>query len=183
MMKPMIYAPFLLFPSNVAGFVVLPTYRPQLQRLLSQGVDNEPSLNEQTNDVDMNEQEEPAFDKVSAEPEIPKLVSLNEEEDAALRKVSKLIVEEFGDEWGDRWYDNPAAWTKIKTDYLVLEKYSDGELRRAYFNQSPSLMDVLLKTPVGPVVGSNLLAMVYNDYKAGLVDQSPLAGLLDQLGF
>ena len=81
-------------------------------------------------------------------------MDLNEEEENALRAAGK----DFDVIYGPRWFDNPEAWTKARSQWGVLSEYSDEELRTAYIRQGPKLLDVITDTPLGPFVLINLIA-------------------------
>ena len=55
---------------------------------------------------------------------------------------------------------DPTTFTALREEFPALASLSDDELLAAvksYINTPPTLPEVLLKTPVGPVIGINLL--------------------------
>ena len=91
-----------------------------------------------------------------------KLIKLDEEQDKILREFATKIVKEYdGEDSAMNWYDDSNSWKKLKTNNPELfDQYTMGELRRAYFNLSPSILDVLTKTPVGPAIAINVIWMI-----------------------
>lgn len=88
---------------------------------------------------------------------LPTPLDLNSEEDAALRAAAK----ELSVSYGESWCDDPKAWTQARIDYPILAPYEDdAQLRRTWILLTPSLLDVIVKTPVGPVFGVNILIWV-----------------------
>ena len=81
-------------------------------------------------------------------------IALTDEQDQALRAVAK----DFDVLYGPRWFDDGEAWEKARSQYGVLDGYSDEELRTAFIRQGPRLVDVLTETPLGPFILINLLA-------------------------
>lgn len=91
-----------------------------------------------------------------------RVLDLTDEEDKVLREISRSYMLDTA--FGDRWYNEPEAWKKAKKEYPILAQYKDTELRRATFLLSPSVLDVLLKTPVGPTILANVAAYIYYNY-------------------
>jgi len=89
----------------------------------------------------------------------PELITLDKEEKKALREVQSKFLEKEQKEKSE-WYNDPGEWAKIKTDYPLLAKYTDAELRRAYLNLNPTILDVFVKTPIGPMILVNLGFMI-----------------------
>ena len=81
-------------------------------------------------------------------------IELTDEQDQALRAVAK----DFDVLYGPRWFDDGDAWEKARSQYGVLGRYTDEELRTAFIRQGPRLVDVLTETPLGPFILINLLA-------------------------
>ena len=54
--------------------------------------------------------------------------------------------------------NDPAALDKARSDYPALAGLSNADLRTAYFRIPSSLMDILFKTPLGPVFILNIVA-------------------------
>jgi len=86
---------------------------------------------------------------------------LSPDEDKALREVLKGLQKD-GKTKDLRWFDRSDVWTEAKATYPVLSSYTDAQLRRAYFAQKSSLVDVILYTPVGPVFALNILAWYFH---------------------
>mmetsp|Transcript_18812 Transcript_18812/g.26523 ORF Transcript_18812/g.26523 Transcript_18812/m.26523 type:complete len:173 (-) Transcript_18812:224-742(-) len=83
------------------------------------------------------------------------VLELTDEEDNALRAAALAFSKPSA--YGDSWFDEAEAWEQTRKEFPVLGSYSDGELRSAYIRQSPKLLDVILYTPIGPVLAINLL--------------------------
>jgi hypothetical protein len=62
-------------------------------------------------------------------------------------------------EYGVDWFDQADAWTQAKTMFPVLAAYDNADLRQTYLTQSPSLWDLLVKTPIGPFLLINLVVL------------------------
>lgn len=94
----------------------------------------------------------------SSEPVTEKVVrtlELTATEDKALRAVSSELRKESA--YGESWFENPDAWSQARNDYPELASYSDEELRLSYVQQPAKLLDIILLTPLGPVVLINLI--------------------------
>jgi hypothetical protein len=84
-----------------------------------------------------------------------RLLELTEEEDAALRAVSRALSPKSV--VGDAWFESPEAWHQARKEHPPLAPYSDEELKLALLRQPPKVLDVFLYTPVGPFVLLNIV--------------------------
>lgn len=87
------------------------------------------------------------------------------DEDKAFREVLKGLQKDVDGKTTTndyRWYDQSDVWTEARASYPVLSSYTDAELKRAYFSQKTSLVDVILYTPIGPVFAVNILAWYFH---------------------
>lgn len=72
--------------------------------------------------------------------------------------------------FGSLWFDNPEACAQARNDFPDLSSYSDTELKDALVVDSTSaeegkprnIVDVFLKTPLGPVILINVIAWQTN---------------------
>ena len=80
-------------------------------------------------------------------------IQLSPDEDDAVRSASKIL----SDEYGVGFFDVPEAWEKSKVMYPILDKYSNNDLRQAYLEQKPKIIELLTDTPLGPFLAINLL--------------------------
>ena len=76
------------------------------------------------------------------------VVELTPEQDQALRDAVDDLTEEFG----PGWFDISDAWDKFRQANPSMGEFTDAELQRAYYNQSPNPLDLLTKTPLGPFI-------------------------------
>jgi hypothetical protein len=82
--------------------------------------------------------------------------SLSSEQDQDLRRAAESLTGEFG--YG--WFNKDEAWEAFAKEYpQMAEEFSQDELRIAYIKQSPQLLDILTKTPLGPVLLINLIVL------------------------
>mmetsp|Transcript_6573 Transcript_6573/g.9579 ORF Transcript_6573/g.9579 Transcript_6573/m.9579 type:complete len:158 (-) Transcript_6573:80-553(-) len=92
----------------------------------------------------------------------PELLISAEEEEALRSASSEILTPVANDNPG--WFDREAVaaeiWTDVRVKYPILAERSDSELRSAYLNLSPTLLDVITKTPVGPFVFINLIFLL-----------------------
>ena len=57
----------------------------------------------------------------------------------------------------------PEVWNRVRSEFPALQERTDAELaaaNEAYVNEPASLKDVLLKTPIGPVIVINAFLLV-----------------------
>ena len=59
--------------------------------------------------------------------------------------------------YGISWFEESSPWDELKTQYPSLQEYSNDELRRAYVMQKPTVVDLFVKTPLGPFLLLNLV--------------------------
>jgi len=82
-----------------------------------------------------------------------------EQQKAFLDAVDKFGLVELSN------YGPSSAWERVRTAQPSLSPLSDEALEaavKAYVATPTTLPDVLLKTPVGPVIGFNLLAVAFD---------------------
>ena len=84
----------------------------------------------------------------------PSLI-LTPDENKAIREAAKVVGKE--DAFGVGWFEVKEAWAKVKKEYPILSEYEDSDLKDAYLKQKPNFLEVLIETPLGPVLLINLL--------------------------
>ena len=83
-------------------------------------------------------------------------ISNNSKIDEAIRSSATQMEELYG----VGWFDKSEAWKQMKIQYPFLSDYDDEILRLLFLRQSPKLLDLLTKTPLGPFLAINLLFLI-----------------------
>ena len=83
------------------------------------------------------------------------LPDLTPVEDDAIRAAAETL----GKEYGVNWFDQAEAWAQAKDDFPLLASYDDADLRQTYLKQKPKILDLFLKTPLGPFLLINLVVL------------------------
>jgi hypothetical protein len=68
-------------------------------------------------------------------------------------------AETLGKEYGVDWFKTAEAWAQAKNDFPMLASYDDAKRRQPYLMQTPKMLDLLLKLPLGPFLLINLVVL------------------------
>lgn len=61
------------------------------------------------------------------------------------------------EKYGISWFEQTKPWDDLKAQYPSLQEYNEDELRRAYVSQKPTIVELFVKTPLGPFLLLNLI--------------------------
>ena len=80
------------------------------------------------------------------------VVTLTPEADAILRSSIPAMESEYGIDW----FQNSSAWDTLRAQHSnELEQYTNEELELAFIKQKPTVVDLLVKTPLGAFLALN----------------------------
>ncbi|KAL7468784.1 hypothetical protein ACHAXS_009021 [Conticribra weissflogii] len=90
---------------------------------------------------------------IDPDPNAPLPIELTPEQDQVLRSAASVMEEKYG----ISWFEQSQPWDDLKAQHPSLQEYSEDELRRAYVSQSPTIVELFVKTPLGPFLLLNLI--------------------------